>query len=158
MKKKERAASHRGDVALQYDMEYLRVTERQYEGLRELHAAYKREIGENAPSEEDFTRLFGAVDRGEILFFGCAEGDRLVGCCSVSPVFSTYDYGRSGLFEDFYILPEWRHSGIARELVRYAFRESGVSTLIVGSAECDRDMYVSLGFVTELGHMLAFHN
>ena len=124
-------------------MEYLRVTERQYEGLRELHAAYKREIGENAPSEEDFARLFGAVDRGEILFFGCAEGDRLVGCCSVSPVFSTYDYGRSG---------------IARELVRYAFRESGVSTLIVGSAGCDRDMYVSLGFVTELGHMLAFHN
>ena len=137
-------------------MDYLRLTEKQYGDLRELQISYKREIGEKAPSGEDLARLFGAMERGEILFYGCAEEGRLVGCCSVAPVFSTYDYSRSGVFEDFYIRPEYRHKGIARGLVRYAFRESGVSTLMVGSADCDRDMYVSLGFATELGHMLAY--
>lgn len=132
------------------------MTEKEYGDLQDLQNAYKREIGEEVPSDEDLARLRRAIACGEILFFGCADGGRLIGCCSVSPVFSTYDYGRSGVFEDFYILPEYRHRGIARELVRYAYRESGVSTMLVGSADCDRDMYAALGFGTELGRMLSY--
>ena len=70
--------------------------------------------------------------------------------------FSTFNYQRSGVFEDFYILPEYRHRGIARALVQYAYRESGVASLTVGCADCDVGMYQALGFSVPLGHLLAF--
>ena len=60
------------------------------------------------------------------------------------------------MFEDFYIVPAWRHRGIARELLRFAYRESGVSTMSVGSADCDEEMYRALGFAIPLGRLLAF--
>ena len=124
--------------------------------LAPLHTAYKLEIGEDAPSADDLARLGEAIAGGGILFFGCRDGDLLVGCCSVSPTFSTFNYARGGVFEDFYILPEYRHKGVARALVRYAFAESGVGSLTVGCADCDLDMYKALGFTAELGNMLAY--
>ena len=70
--------------------------------------------------------------------------------------FSTFDYRPSGVFEDFFILPPYRHQGIARQLVETAYRESGVSTMTVGCADCDRDMYKALGFSVPLGNLLAY--
>ena len=138
-------------------MEYLRVTERQFNALKRLETAYKREIGEEPPSGADFDRLLEAIRKEEILFFACADGEKLFGCCSVSPTFSTFDYRRGGVFEDFYIVPERRHIGIAKELVRYAYENSGVgASLIVGCADCDRAMYESLGFRVPIGTMLAY--
>ena len=137
-------------------MDLIRITEEYFEGLRHLQFCYKREIGEGEPSEEDFDRLFAAVRNGDILFYGCVDEGRLIACCSVSPTFSTFDYRRGGVFEDFYILPEYMHRGIARKLVRFAYEESRVSSLTVGCADCDAEMYKALGFCIPLGNMLAY--
>ena len=138
-------------------MEYVRIKEDRFEELSRLHAAYKLEIGEDAPSAEDLASLARATDREEILFFGCVDGERLVGCCSVCPTYSTFNYARGGVFEDFYVLPEYRHKGVARGLVRFAFAESGVASLTVGCADCDVAMYEALGFGVRLGNMLAYN-
>ena len=135
---------------------FLPLTADDFPALVPLQIAYKREIGEDAPSDDDLSRLRDAIDRGDILFFACRDSEKLVGCCSVSPTFSTFNYARGGVFEDFYIIPEYRHKGIARELVRFAFAGSGVASLTVGCADCDVGMYQALGFSIPLGNMLAY--
>ena len=60
------------------------------------------------------------------------------------------------LWKIFYISPEFRHNGIARQLVQFAYRTSGVSSMTVGCADCDVQMYESLGFSIHLGNLLAF--
>ena len=137
-------------------MVYRRITEDDLEALWRVQKAYKAEIGEDEPGEEEKDRLSRAVAGGAIRFYGCEAEGRLVGCCSLSPVFSTFDYRMSGVFEDFYILPECRHRGIARGLVRFARQESGVSTMTVGCADCDAEMYKALGFRVTLGNLLAW--
>lgn len=137
-------------------MDFVRVTASEMEQLKQLQINYKQEIGENGPAEEDFERLAAAMKNETILFFGCLLEKKLVACCSISCTFSTFDYLPGGVFEDFYIMPEYRHKGIARKLVRYAYGQSGVSTLTVGCAACDVDMYRALGFGTPLGNMLAY--
>ena len=127
-----------------------------FERLKPLHTAYKLEIGEDAPTDADYDCLRAAMEAGAIRFFGCIEDGVLAGCCSVAPVFSTFCYGAAGVFEDFYILPDRRHRGVARALVRFAVSQSGVRSLTVGCADCDREMYAALGFKTPLGNMLAF--
>ena len=124
--------------------------------LKPLHEAYKREIGEDAPTDADFERLAEAVDGGRIHFYGCVEDGALVGCCSITPAWSTFHYGPAGIFEDFYILPEYRHRGVARNLVQFAAARSGVASLTVGCADCDVEMYKALGFRARLGNLLAY--
>ena len=137
-------------------MEYVRILDGDMEALKPLQTGYKREIGEEPPAEEDFDRLRKAIADQTILFYGCRDGEKLIACCSVSHTFSTFNYQRSGVFEDFYIVPERRHQGIARKLVRFAYEQSGVSSLTVGCADCDVDMYKSLGFSIRLGNMYAY--
>ena len=137
-------------------MRFFRLSGKDAPRLRPLQRAYKEEIGEEPPTEEELGRLAEAIGKGQILFYGCAEEGELIACCSVTVGFSTFDYRPSGVFEDFYIAPAWRHKGIARELVRFAYRESGVSTLSVGCADCDLGMYRALGFEVPLGNLLAF--
>ena len=137
-------------------MEFRRIIVDDLPGLTLLQRAYKREIGEEAPTEADLDRLGGAIEAGQILFFGCFTEGEMLACCSVSPTFSTFDYRRGGVLEDFFVVPAYRHRGIARKLVEIARRESGVSTLTVGSADCDLDMYRALGFTISLGNLLAF--
>ena len=96
--------------------------------LKMLQLGYKQEIGE----------------------------DRLIACCSITPTYSTFNYQIGGVFEDFYIVPEYRHRGIARQLVGFAYRESGVGSLTVGCADCDVKMYRSLGFTIPLGNLFTF--
>ncbi len=124
--------------------------------LWELQKLYKAEIGEDAPDPKGKARLSAAIEEERILFFGAWEKSKLIGCCSVTRGFSTFDYGQSGVFEDFYILPEYRGRGAARRLVKFAFEHSGVSTLTVGCADCDEPMYRALGFTMKLGNLLAF--
>ena len=137
-------------------MEYVRIKADRFEDLSRLHTAYKREVGEDAPTADDLASLARAIDREDILFFGCADAGRLVACCSVCPTYSTFNYARGGVFEDFYILPEYRHRGVARELVLFAYGESGVASLTVGCADCDVGMYEALGFSVRLGNMQAY--
>ena len=70
------------------------------------------------------------------LFYFCLEKQRicdnsLIACCSICFMYSTFKYGKSGVFEDFYIQPEYRHKGIARKLVAYAYeqRESRIQSV-----------------------------
>ena len=137
-------------------MEYCRICESQTDDLWELHLAYKAEIGEERPSDADRERLKEAIKENRIRFYGAWDGDSLVGCCSVTIGFTTFNYAPGGVFEDFFICPNYRHKGIARELVRLARSESGVQSLTVGCADCDIKMYKSLGFSVRLGNLLAF--
>lgn len=137
-------------------MEFRKIIPTEMDDLKRLQIAYKQEIKETAPKDEDFERLLYAMEDGKILFYGCVHEGRVIACCSVSPSFSTYDYQTGGVFEDFYIVPEYRHKGIAKQLVRYAYEQSNVSSLTVGCADCDVGMYRALGFGIPLGNMLAF--
>ena len=137
-------------------MEIRRFTAGDMDRLWPLHTAYKEAIGEDAPTERDREALARAIADGAILFFGAWDGEEAVGCCSVTLGFSTFCYGPGGVFEDFFILPGFRHRGIARALVRFAREESGARSLTVGCADCDRPMYEALGFTVPLGNLLAF--
>ena len=128
----------------------------QIDALWELQLRYKAEIGEDEPQAEDKERLARAMEAGQILFYGAWDGNVPVGCCSVTKGFSTFDYRPCGVLEDFYIRPEYRRRGIARELVETAVRQSGVSSLTVGCADCDLGMYQALGFTVPLGNLLAY--
>lgn len=134
---------------------YGRLDASQISALWELQKLYKSEIGEGAPDETDRARLADAVEKEQILFYGVWQDGVLAGCCSVTVGFSTFDYRPSGVFEDFYIRPAYRHQGIARKLVRFAYGDSGVSSLTVGCADCDQKMYGALGFSVRLGNLLA---
>ncbi len=137
-------------------MEYIRITNGDMDGLKALHIGYKQEIGEETPTDENFDSLSEAIKKGQIIFYGCADKGRLIACCSITPTYSTFNYQTGGVFEDFYIVPEYRHKGIARQLVRFAYQESGVGSLTVGCADCDIKMYQSLGFTIQLGNLFAF--
>ncbi len=137
-------------------MEYVEIRPEDLDELWRLQIAYKAEIGEAAPTEEGRRALLDAVAEQRIYFYGCRQDGMLAACCSVSKLFSTFDYSVGGVFEDFYIMPEYRHRGIAGKLVRFAYECSGVSTLTVGCAECDIPMYSAIGFGIKLGNMLAF--
>ena len=137
-------------------MEYRRIKGPQFDALWELHRAYKAEINEDAPCDTDRESLRKAIRENRIRFYGAWDGNTLAGCCSVTVGYSTYNYAASGVFEDFYICPQYRHKGIARELVKLARTESGIRSLTVGCADCDVQMYQSLGFSVRLGNLLAF--
>lgn len=137
-------------------MDYCKIDASQMDALWELQKLYKAEIGEDEPGGKDREMLTEAIEKKRILFYGAWEGSVLVGCCSITTGFSTFDYQPSGVFEDFYIRPEYRHKGSARGLVQFAYRESGVSSLTVGCADCDVQMYRALGFSLQLGNLLAF--
>ena len=137
-------------------MEYIRVTTDNIAELKMLQLGYKQEIGEDRPADENFDSLGQAISKGQIIFYGCIDEGRLIACCSITPTYSTFNYQMGGVFEDFYIVPEYRHRGIARQLVGFAYRDSGVGSLTVGCADCDIAMYQSLGFTIPLGNLFAF--
>ena len=86
-------------------MDYKEIDASHIDLLWELQKQYKAEIGEDIPNDISKKRLKDAISKGEILFFGAWEGDALVGCCSITVGFSTFDYMPSGKFEDFFICP-----------------------------------------------------
>ena len=137
-------------------MDFVKIGTEMFEELMELQKAYKVEIGENMPSDEELESLRNAIEDGQIHFYGCICDNSLIACCSVCNVYSTFNYGKAGVFEDFYIKPEYRHKGIARKLVAYAYEQSGVESLSVGCADCDIQMYQAIGFRISTGNMLAF--
>ena len=139
-------------------MDYYRIDASEIDALWELQKLYKAEINEDAPDKEAKVRLTNAVRSNQILFYGAWDKTALIGCCSVTIGFSTFDYQPSGVFEDFFLRPEYRHQGIARNLARFAYQSSGVSSLTVGCADCDVQMYRALGFSIPLGNLLAYEN
>ena len=137
-------------------MTYRKINASEIDALWELQKEYKAEIGEEEPDNTGKKNLADAISKETILFYGVWKENSLIGCCSVTVGFSTFDYMPSGVFEDFFIRSAYRHQGIARQLVEFAYRESGVSSLTVGCANCDVQMYQALGFNITLGNLLAF--
>ena len=137
-------------------MDYKEIDASHIDLLWELQKQYKAEIGEDMPNDISKKRLKDAISKGKILFFGAWAGDALVGCCSITVGFSTFDYMPSGIFEDFFICPDFRHKGIARQLVQFAYRSSAISSMTVACAQCGIQMYKSLGFSIQLGNLFAF--
>ena len=137
-------------------MDYRSITAEWMDALWPLQLAYKSEIGEDAPTDSDRAKLAEAISNGSIRFYGAWDEARLAGCCSVTIGFSTFNYAPTGVFEDFYIRPEYRHRGIARALAEFAFRNSGAASMTVGCADCDAPMYRAIGFSIPLGNLLAF--
>lgn len=137
-------------------MDFFVITTDRIEELKDLQRQYKSEIGENEPTDTDFERLLAAMKAETITFFGCVCDGNLVACCSVSKTFSTFNYAPSGVMEDVFILPAYRKRGILRQLVKYAFENSGIGTMTVGCADCDREMYEAIGFEIPLGNLLAY--
>ena len=138
-------------------MDFVLVKTERFQELVNLQIAYKTEIGEDCPSKNDFESLKHAIEQERINFYGCVCDGKLVACCSICLTYSTFNYDTAGVFEDFYILPSYRHKGIARKLVMFAYANSGVSSLSVGCADCDIGMYNALGFDIPLGNMLAYN-
>ena len=137
-------------------MEFIQIESDRIEELWALHLAYKEAIGEETPGDAQRQNLLEAIRQKQISFYGCLCEGALVACCSVCVTYSTFHYGRSGLFEDFYICPAYRHRGIARRLAAYAYEQSRVDSLLVGCADCDVEMYKAIGFATPLGRLLAY--
>ncbi len=137
-------------------MDFVKIGTESFEELVVLQKAYKAEIGEPAPTAAELESLKTAMENERIRFYGCRCNHSLVACCSVCDTYSTFHYGSSGVFEDFYIQPKYRHRGIARKLVSFAYKQSSVGSLTVGCADCDLQMYQSLGFKLPLGNLLAF--
>ena len=137
-------------------MNFVKIGTEMFKELMELQKAYKLEIGESVPTDAELKSLRKAMEDEQIHFYGCIYDNSLVACCSVCNVYSTFNYGKAGVFEDFYIKPEYRHQGIARKLVAYAYEQSEVESLTVGCADCDLQMYQAIGFKIPLGNMLAF--
>ncbi len=121
--------------------------------------AYKRAIGEEPLNREDIESLFRAVRDEHIQFFTAMEGETLAGMCSLCRTFSTFHCAFGGIFEDFYVEPAFRGKGVARKLVSAVINEckrTGITSLWVGCADADVQMYKSLGFEIPLGNLLAW--
>lgn len=124
-----------------------------------LENSFKQDIGENPLNEEQQARLAQAVKDGKITFFLAMRGECAVGMCSVSRCYSTFSCADTGVFEDFYVEPAYRRTGIARLLTGAAqqwCRESGIASLTVCCAPCDEAMYQALGFGERLGCTYAY--
>ena len=111
-----------------------------------------------ALTEEGQQRLRQAMKDGRITFFLALCGDHAVGMCSTAKCFSTFACTDTGVFEDFYMEPEFRRKGIAHMLAQAAqkwSRENGLASMTVTCAPCDEGMYQALGFELRLGTTFA---
>ncbi|QSX05120.1 GNAT family N-acetyltransferase [Sedimentibacter sp. zth1] len=127
--------------------------------LKILLSEYKKSIGESSPNDDEFIKLKSAIKNKLISFYTAREEDRLVAMCSICITYSTFNFARSGIFEDFYVMPEYRKKGIARMLTDFVFldcKAQKIESLWVGCADTDVNMYKSLGFEIPLGNLLTW--
>ena len=130
-------------------MDYRKLASSAIDALWTLQKQYKKEIGEDEPTDEDKERLAEAIDKGTISFYGVWEENTLIGCCSVTVGFSTFNYSPCGVLEDFYICPEYRHQGIGSIVVTECEKwatELGYGKAIVESRDNKVEFYEKLGY------------
>ena len=82
-------------------MDFIKIGAEDFEGLMVLQTAYKAEIGEAAPTSAEFESLKEAIEKGQIHFYGCRCDNALVACCSICYTYSTFHYGKAGVFRIF---------------------------------------------------------
>ena len=125
--------------------------------LLKLENGRLAEIGEPPLDEEKQAQLLQAIQDGRIVFFAAYRKTRMVGMCSVSRVFSTFNCADVGIFEDFFIEPVFRKQGVARQLASAAqkyCKANHLASLAVTCAPCDEEVYRALGFTEKLGMTL----
>lgn len=125
--------------------------------IQYLINGYKFEIGEDFLTEEQQEKLEQAIEQNQIYFIVAKRKTRVIGMCSICPIFSTFECEKSGIFEDFYIEPVFRRQGTTRKIIEFAFdycKKHKINTLLVGSSQTDEKMYQELGFQELLGTLL----
>ena len=130
-----------------------------FEKLKVLVRDYKSSIGENTPTDEELDKLKLAVKDNLIRFYVAKQDNDLAAMCSVCELYSTFNFSKSGIFEDFYVSPDFRKRGLARQLTNFVFSQcklQGIKSLWVGCADVDLEMYKSLGFEIPLGNLLTW--
>ena len=138
-------------------MKYEKLSIDDFAQLIELEQKYKVSIGEPKLNDSQISSLRNAIRDDKIEFFVAKIQDEIVAICSISLTFSTYLCKMMGIFEDFYVTAEHRKKGIARGLTGYVFdvlKSREISSLWVGCADMDLEMYKSLGFTIPLGNLL----
>lgn len=129
-----------------------------YRTLSMLMNGFKQSVGEAPLTHLEWAALRTGIEAGSITYFIAWKDGRAVGMYSLCRVFSSYKCAAGGIFEDFYVLPEARGTGVARLLTAHAcdtVRSWGGCTLTVTCADCDKEMYRSLGFGAEIGTTLS---
>lgn len=122
---------------------------------------YKNDIDEESVTVEQADRLKKAIEVKQIEFFVIKNEEEIVGMCSVTIGFSTFDFSKMGVFEDFFIKKDYRQKGLASKLVSYVFEEMKkrqVNSVWVGCSDCDIEMYKHLGFNIKLGNLYTWSN
>ena len=125
--------------------------------LWKLENGYLAEIGEAPLDEGNQAQLLQAIQEERITFFAAHRKTRMVGMCSVSRVFSTFNCADVGIFEDFFIEPVFRKQGVAQQLASTAQERCKVNRLVslaVTCASCDEEICHALGFTEKLGTIL----
>ena len=64
-------------------MRFCKIQAEGFAQLMQLQRAYKAEIGSVRPRRRNLRTCKGAIEEGQIQFYGCACGDELVACCSI---------------------------------------------------------------------------
>lgn len=129
-----------------------------YRTLSVLLNGFKTAVGEAPLSQLDWAALRTAIDEERIVYYIARRGGQAVGLCSLCYVFSSYKCAMSSVFEDFYVRPEARGTGVARALAAAAAaasRAAGCSCMTVVSARCDLERYHALGFEDAVGTQLS---
>lgn len=129
--------------------------------LEQMLNCYKSDIGESPIVSEQMDSLLKALNEERIQFYGGFVEEKLVAMSSISVIFSTFSCSNSGIFEDFYVMPDYRKKGYARILVNEvlaACKAQGLDSLWVGCSDSDLNMYKSLGFEIPLGNLLTWVN
>ncbi|BCN30842.1 GNAT family N-acetyltransferase [Anaeromicropila herbilytica] len=124
--------------------------------IKPLIDNYKNSIHEDKLTAVQLESLSVAISLEDIVFFVAKIEDTAVAMCSVTRTFSTFSCSYSGVFEDFYIIPEYRKKGLAKKMTTYIFdycKQNSISSLWVGCADCDVEMYKHLGFEIPLGNL-----
>ena len=122
---------------------------------------YKEDIGEENVNAEQSERLKIAIETKQIEFFVIKDEEDIVGMCSITVGFSTFNFMKMGIFEDFFIKKEYRKQGLASKLVNFVFEEMKkrqINSVWLGCSDCDVEMYNHLGFDIKLGNLYTWSN
>lgn len=135
-------------------MEFRELSLDDFDQIAKLQRAYKTSIGESIPKKDGLERLKGAMEKGYIRFFGCLDGETLIGSVSITRAFSTFNYEELGLVEDIYVVSSYRHKGIARGLINYLTEQKICPALGLFCGDENVEIFHSLGFTFPIENTL----
>ncbi len=138
--------------------EVLPFDKKDYRTLSQLLNGFKKAVDEQPLTQPEWAALRTGIEEDRIFYYIAWQNGRAVGICSLCPTFSSFLCAAGGIFEDFYVVPDARGTGVARTLVQHArsmVEGWGGKTLTVTCAECDREMYRALGFTEPIGTTLS---